>query len=87
MDQVDLANWVKDLKKVRKQGYALEHVLVVDDSREKLERNYGNHIPVQPFEGARDDDELLLLVDYLKQLESVPNVRCIDKRGWRKEVL
>mmetsp|Transcript_25401 Transcript_25401/g.61181 ORF Transcript_25401/g.61181 Transcript_25401/m.61181 type:complete len:184 (+) Transcript_25401:103-654(+) len=32
---------VKDLRKVKRRGYALERVLIVDDTKRKAERNYG----------------------------------------------
>ena len=35
---------IKDLKKIKKFGFDLEKVLIIDDSPEKLTRNYGNHI-------------------------------------------
>ncbi|WP_027893777.1 HAD family hydrolase [Calidithermus chliarophilus] len=75
--------WIKDLKKLRRRGYRLEHVLVVDDSPEKLERNYGNWVPVRPYLGAADDTELLELIPYLEHLSGVENVRTVEKRYWR----
>lgn len=33
---------VKDLKTIRRVGYELERVIVVDDTAKKHERNYGN---------------------------------------------
>lgn len=75
---------VKDLKKVRTQGYALEHVIVVDDTARKHERNYGNLVTVRPFEGDPTDDELVHLAQYLITLAEVPNVRAVEKRGWRR---
>ena len=42
-------DYVKDLKKVSRKGYHLDRVLIVDDSPEKLERNYGNAIYTWPF--------------------------------------
>ncbi len=74
---------VKDLKKVRAQGYPLEHVIVVDDTARKHERNYGNLVIVHPFEGDDADDELIHLEHYLLTLADAPNVRAIEKRGWR----
>jgi RNA polymerase II subunit A small phosphatase-like protein len=74
---------IKDLKKVRRLGWRLEDVVVVDDSPEKLRRNYGNHILVGPFEGDAADNELRKLQDYLAWLRDVPNVRLADKRNWR----
>jgi TFIIF-interacting CTD phosphatase-like protein len=78
--------WVKDLKKVRKQGYRLEQVIVVDDTSRKHERNYGNLVLVRRWEGREEDDELLHLRVYLETLVNVENVRAVEKRGWRKHV-
>ncbi len=75
--------WIKDLKKVKKLGFDLEKVLVIDDSPEKLQRNYGNHIPVTPFKGDSKDNELLKLIIYLDKLKSLDSVRTIEKRNWR----
>jgi TFIIF-interacting CTD phosphatase-like protein len=75
--------WVKDLKKIRRIGYGLEQVIVIDDTAKKHERNYGNLIRVRPFEGQLDDDELLQLARYLETLADVDDVRLVDKRGWR----
>jgi TFIIF-interacting CTD phosphatase-like protein len=74
---------VKDLRKVRKIGFPLEQILMVDDSPEKLERHYGNHIRIPPFEGDPDDVELLALADYLRSIRLHPNYRAIEKRHWR----
>ena len=76
--------WIKDLKKVRRLGYRLESVLMIDDSPEKLERSYGNHIRTIPFEGDPADNELGKLQPYLLGLKDVSNVRVIDKRSWRE---
>lgn len=75
--------WVKDLKKVRRLGYALERVIIVDDTAQKHERNYGNLVRVRPFEGQPDDDELFHLARYLESLADVDDVRIVEKRGWR----
>jgi RNA polymerase II subunit A small phosphatase-like protein len=79
-------NTVKALRKVRRRGYNLERVLVVDDSPEKHVRNYGNLIPVLPFGGDADDAELPLVRAYIDSLAAEPNVRSIDKRGWRRAI-
>lgn len=75
--------WLKDLKKVQRVGYVLERILVVDDSPEKLQRNYGNYVRVRAFEGDQSDTELLDLLPFLQHLSTVENVRHIEKRGWR----
>ncbi len=79
--------WIKDLKKVKRLGYDLGSVIMIDDSTEKLERNYGNHIFVTPYYGAKEDDELGLLQTYLLTLKDVSNVREIEKRGWKRKYL
>lgn len=79
--------WVKDLRKIRKLGYHLERVLVIDDTARKHERNYGNLIQVRAFEGESHDDELALLWRYLETLVDVENVRTVEKRGWRNRAL
>ena len=53
--------YIKDLKKVKRRGYALEKMIMVDNSPEKLYRQYGNLMRVLPFEGLLPDDELLHL--------------------------
>ena len=73
--------FVKDLKKLRRQGRNLAHVLVVDDSPEKLARSYGNLVRVPPFTGG-PDDILPRLAAFLMQLASEPDVRRVEKRGW-----
>ena len=79
--------WVKDLRKVRKRGYKLERVLVVDDTPKKLERSYGNLVQVTPWEGQTADEELLPLGEYLVRLQACGNFRRIEKRGWRSRQL
>ena len=75
--------WVKDLKKVKRAGYDLNRVLVVDDTPQKLERNYGNAVYVRSFEGNPSDNELQQLAPYLLSLADCANVRTIEKRAWR----
>src|SRR5262249_41911712 len=62
--------YIKDLKKVRRLGYKLERILFVDDSPDKLNRNYGNAVYLKSFLGSADDFELRLLLKYLE------SVRC-----------
>jgi TFIIF-interacting CTD phosphatase-like protein len=78
--------WVKDLKKVRRKGYALEQIIVVDDTARKFKRNYGNLICIREFLGNQNDKELLLLESYLELLHHEPDIRKIEKRSWRAKV-
>jgi RNA polymerase II subunit A small phosphatase-like protein len=76
--------WVKDLKKVRRQGYELERTLVLDDSPEKLERHYGNWVPIKPYYGEPDDNELPQLLPFLYFLSRQEKVRSLEKRNWHR---
>ncbi len=75
--------WLKDLKKVKRQGYDLDRVLVVDDSAKKHVRSYGNLVTLKSFDGSTDDMELVLLAEFLRSLASVESVRSVEKRDWR----
>lgn len=75
---------IKNLKKVKRKGFDLRRVLIVEDSPENVTRNYGNAVYVRAFEGDLNDDELLKLSEYLALLSSEPDFRAVEKRGWRK---
>lgn len=74
--------YLKDLRKVRRCGYHLERVLIVDDSPEKVSRHYGNSIYIKPFEGDRSDRTLEVLGNYLESIAHTSNFRTLEKRGW-----
>ncbi len=82
-DPWDHLHYVKPLSKVRRAGWNLDRVLIVDDTPAKCIRNYGNAIYPRPYEGEVEDDELKHLGEYLKSLKDVTNVRSIEKRRWR----
>ena len=79
--------YLKRLKKVKRLGWDLEKMLIVDDTPEKCLENYGNAIYPKPYEGDQNDNELELLAAYLGTLANAPNVRAIEKRLWRQKVL
>jgi len=76
----------KKLEKLKRKGYRLESVIVVDDSPEKHRSAYGNLVRVRPYTGDTTDDELPRLKAYLEQLRLVPNIRSVEKRGWRERI-
>jgi|GEM_PF-659719 len=83
---VELDEWVyvKDLKKVKRStGRSLDRVVLVDDSPEKAQRQYGNYIRVEAYEGDPGDRELPVLRQFLRSFDPVADVRPIEKRGWR----
>jgi TFIIF-interacting CTD phosphatase-like protein len=73
---------LKDLRKVKRAGYALAQVLIIDDSPEKLSRNYGNHLGVAPFQGDPADVVLRRILPFLEWIRGQQNFRAIEKRGW-----
>ncbi len=77
---------LKNLRKLKKKGYALETVIAVDDTPSKYTRSYGNLVTVSEFLGDRNDAELPRLTVYLQHLASVFNVRTVEKRYWRDQV-
>jgi hypothetical protein len=77
------ALYLKDFKKVRRQGYPIEQILVVDDDRRALSRSHGNLLQATPFHGDVSDRELAALLQYLQGITNIPDVRKVDKRGWR----
>lgn len=83
----DQNNDIKRLKKVKKLGYSLEKILIIDDTPYKSHENYGNAIYISEFTGNPDDQELKLLMSYLETIKFVNNVREIEKRGWRERAI
>ncbi|WKB50712.1 HAD family hydrolase [Eleftheria terrae] len=77
---------IKNLRKLKARGYALESIIAVDDTASKYARSYGNLVTVQEYRGAAHDAELPLLAQYLASLAGVPNVRAVEKRGWRERI-
>jgi len=74
--------WVKNLQKVKRRGYRLEHIIMLDDTPKKLRRNYGNLVRINMFEGDMQDRELKHVMLYLQELKLAENIRKIEKRGW-----
>ncbi|QRN98024.1 HAD family hydrolase [Archangium violaceum] len=83
LDPSNHYNYVKKLHKLKRKGYRLERVLIVDDTPQKCGHNYGNAIYVSEYKGAEHDDELLHLSRYLATLADAINVRVLEKRHWR----
>ena len=77
----------KRLKKVKKMGFEIEKILIVDDSPEKTKDNYGNAIYIAAFKGDVNDTELKFLAEYLESIKDTKNVRRIEKRGWKNKIM
>jgi carboxy-terminal domain RNA polymerase II polypeptide A small phosphatase len=74
----------KPLARLKRLGWRLERVLILDDTPEKSQQNYGNAIYPTPWEGEPGDVELLRLAHYLPTLRECENVRAVEKRNWRQ---
>jgi RNA polymerase II subunit A small phosphatase-like protein len=75
--------WEKKLTKLRRRGYDLNNVIVVDDTPLMWRSSYGNLVRVEPYLGDTEDDELEKLLRYLEILKYAENVRKVEKRNWR----
>jgi TFIIF-interacting CTD phosphatase-like protein len=84
---LDVYIQTKQLRKLKKKGFSLDKILMIDDSPEKIKDHYGNAIYIQPFEGDLADEELKKLANYLISIKSTANVRSIEKRGWRDKTI
>lgn len=67
---------------MKKKGFGLEKILIVDDTPLKARTNYGNAIYIKEFKGDVFDKELAYLNEFLFSIKDVENVRTIEKRGW-----
>lgn len=71
--------YLKDLKKVKRRGYRLERVVMLDDSPQALARHRGNLLPVRPYQGEPTDAELPRALSKLERLLEFDNFRTVDK--------
>ncbi len=75
-------HYTKPLQKLKRKGYNLNRILIVDDTPRKCMHNYGNAIYPAEYLGSENDEELRYLSRYLSNLKEIENVRNIEKRGW-----
>ncbi|MCE7991399.1 MAG: HAD family hydrolase [Roseivirga sp.] len=74
---------LKNLKKIKRTGFSLRRMLIVDNTPAKVSANYGNAIYVQDFEGGREDLELKKLKDYLHIIKDRNDFTRVEKRFWK----
>jgi len=82
----DSSLYTKDLSALKKYGYSMERILIVDDTPRVCIKNLANAIFPKPFYGDRTDDELKILSIYLKQLKDEVDVTRIDKDKWKSKI-
>lgn len=84
--ELDVIEVFKPLKKVKRKGFSLNSVLIVDDIAQTFKFNYGNGILVKKYQGEENDMELFLLWKYLEMIRWKDDVRIIDKRQWKNKI-
>ncbi|MBH8559918.1 HAD family hydrolase [Hymenobacter negativus] len=87
LDGASHYEYAKLLKKVRRLGFDINRILIVDDTPEKVRNCYGNAIYPTPFLGNPDDNELKILSHFLDSLKTAENIRSIEKRHWQRKFL
>ena len=86
-DEEERENYfVKRMYKIRRRGYKLRSIIVVDDSPNVWKCSYGNLVSVSKFEGDESDNELRILPIYLEKLKDVESIRASEKRNWRNRL-
>jgi carboxy-terminal domain RNA polymerase II polypeptide A small phosphatase len=75
---------IKPLEKIRRKGFKMSDLLIVDDSHYKVMDNPDNYLIIRPFEGDQEDDELVALLDYLKMIIH-EDFKTISKDNWKSK--
>ena len=77
--------YIKSLEKVRRKGYLLDHLLIIDDSSHKVKDNTGKFLIINPFKGDPDDRELESLAAYLRHLSGQTTFSSVRNDSWRED--
>lgn len=76
----------KNLNVLKRFGYDMERVLILDDSPSICLKNKKNSIHIQPFLGSDADKELFYLNKYLLKISKEKNVMELDTSSWYKSL-
>ncbi len=60
--------YLKDLRKLRKFGYDMDNIAIIDDTPEKLRQTKERLVTIDEFLGAPEDDALLPALQRAKEL-------------------
>jgi carboxy-terminal domain RNA polymerase II polypeptide A small phosphatase len=58
--------FIKPMERIRRKGYKMKDLMIIDDSSFKVIDNPGNYIIIKAFTGDQEDVELMHLLEYLK---------------------
>lgn len=76
---------IKYLSILEAQGIDLSRTVVIDDRPQMYSAQHRrNVVPVRPYYGEANDDELLMLVNYLCDIRDYDDVRHAPKLSWRE---
>ncbi|MEO1051777.1 MAG: HAD family hydrolase [Bacteroidota bacterium] len=75
---------IKPLEKVRRKGFKMNNLLIIDDSHYKVKDNPENFFIIQPFEGNQEDNELISLLAYLKVVIEQDDFVGIKREHWKE---
>ncbi len=76
---------IKPLEKVRRKGYKMNNLLIIDDSPYKVIDNPDNYFIIEAFEGRQDDNVLNPLLAYLKTIIADGSFKINDRITWREK--
>jgi carboxy-terminal domain RNA polymerase II polypeptide A small phosphatase len=78
---------IKPLEKIRRRGYQMNNLLIIDDSLYKVKDNPNNYFIIEAFEGNQQDQELKYLLSYLEVIIQETNFSAIDHTNWKKKII
>ncbi len=70
--------FVKDMRILADRE--LKHVVIVDDRVENFAFQLGNGIPVAPFMGDDEDEEIIYLIEYLEDLHAEDDLASVNRK-------
>lgn len=72
----------KDLNKMTEFGYDLSNTIIIEDDPIKISKFKKNAIIVSQYFGNNGDKELLKLAKYVDAVDTVADIRTLDKNLW-----
>lgn len=78
---------IKPLEKIRRKGFKMNNLLIIDDSPYKVKDNPDNYFIIEAFEGNQEDQVLKSLLSYLKIIITDGDFKEVNKDDWKKKIL
>lgn len=77
---------IKPLEKVRRKGFKMNNLLIIDDSPYKVKDNPDNYFIIEAFHGNPKDRVLKSLLAYLKRIVKEGDFTSIDRENWKETI-